>query len=219
LVVFAALLVIRPAWLGEIMAHVPVLRSMRWPFREILQLMFFLHLFLILRPLGGPPPFQRITIFLGIFLFVCPLFFLPAPSFNPMDADRQLLFSGASFRYWEKVKGLLKPGAVIVPVMNPSLGPEARYRTPYSLIGAYDYADLFKITVAAGYTLTVPRDQLYLGIKSDLNNGIYAPDQEAEIARERPNVRFVTLESVQPLRITLSSPDGPIDLTPFVAAP
>jgi hypothetical protein len=87
------------------------------------------------------------------------------------------------------------------------------------LIGAYDYADLFKITAAAGYTLTVPRDQLYLGIKSALNNGIYAPDQEAEIARERPNVRFVTLESVQPLRITLSSPDGPIDLAPFVAEP
>jgi hypothetical protein len=219
LVALAVLLVIRPAWLGEAMAHVPVLRSMRWPFREILQLQFFLHLFLILRPLGGPPPFQRVTIFAGIFLFVCPLFFLPAPSFNPMSLDRHLLFTGASIRYWEKVKTLLKPGEVIVPVMNPNFGPDERYRAPYSLIDAYNYPDLFQVTAAAGYTLTVPRDQLYLQTKSGFNNGIYAPDQEADIARERPNARFITLESVQPLRITLSSPDGPIDLTPFVAQP
>jgi hypothetical protein len=44
MVVLAAFLAIRPAWLGEIMTHVPLLRSMRWPFREILEMQFFLHL-------------------------------------------------------------------------------------------------------------------------------------------------------------------------------
>ena len=34
---------------------------------------------------------------------------------------------------------------------------------------------------------------------------------------ERPDLKFITLESLHPLKITLSSRDGPtIDLTPFV---
>jgi hypothetical protein len=219
LVGVAALMVIRPVWVSEIMLHLPVLRSMRWPFREILQLQFFLHLFLILRPLGGPLLFQRITIITGIFIFVCPLFFLSAPSFNPMEVDRQLLLSGASERYWEKVKGLLAPGEVIVPVMNPNFTMAERYVAPYSLIGAYDHPIVFEVTSATGYSLTVPGDQLYLKAHPAFYSGIYLPDQEADILKERPNVRFVTLESIEPMRITLSSPGGPIDLTPFLAEP
>ncbi len=94
LVGLAALLVVRPAWIGEVMTHVPVLRSLRWAFREILQLQFFLHLFLILRPLGGTLPFQRMMVVLSLSIFICPLFFLGAPSFNPMEVDRHLAFLG-----------------------------------------------------------------------------------------------------------------------------
>jgi hypothetical protein len=50
--------------------------------------------------------------------------------------------------------------------------------------------------------------------------GVFWPNDEDAILRERPNVRFVTLESVSPLRITLSSRAGPsIDLTPFLIGP
>jgi hypothetical protein len=220
LVGLAALMVVRPAWISEIMLHLPVLRSMRWPFREILQLQFFLHLFLILRPLGGPPLFQRVTIIAGIFIFVCPLFFLAAPSFHPMEVDRQLLFSGVSENYWKKVKGLLAPGEVIVPVLNPNLTMAGRYVAPLSLIGACDYPILFQVPSATGYSPTVPRNQLYLHVPPQTNTGIYFPGQEAEILKERPNVRFVTLESIEPLRLTLSSAAGPpLDLTPFLVEP
>ena len=219
LAALAILFVIRPTWLGEIMAQIPVLRSMRWPFREILQLQFFIHLFFILRPLGGPPPFQRVIILLGVFLFACPLFFLPAPSFNLMEADRHLLVSGAAARYWQKVNVFLQPGDVIVPMMNPGFSAQDRYEAPYSLIGAYNYPEFFEVIAATGYTLTVPRDQAYLVTASSLNSGIYAPSQKDDILREHPNVRFITLESVKPLRITLSSPKGPIDLTPLLADP
>ena len=216
----AALLVVRPAWISEIMLHLPVLRSMRWPFREILQLQFFLHLFFILRPLGGPSLFQRVTIITGMVIFVCPLFFLSAPSFNPMEVDRQLLFSGVSEGYWKKVKALLAPGEVIVPVMNPNLTMAERYMAPYSLIGACNYPIYFQVNSGTGYSLTVPRDQLYIHPHPYTNSGIFLPSQEADILKERPNVRFVTLESVDPLRLTLSPPTGPpIELTPFLAEP
>jgi len=219
LAALAVLLVIRPTWLGEAMSHLPVLRSMRWPFREILQLQFFLHLFFVLRPLGGPPPFQRVIICLGVFLFAFPLLFLPAPSFNAMDADRHLVVSGAAARYWDKVKALFQPGEVIVPVMRADLSLQDRYAAPYSLIGAYNYPELFDVIAATGYTLTVPSDQAYLIVPSTSISGVHTPEQEQEILRERPNVRFITLESVTPLRITLSSPKGPVDLAPLLSNP
>jgi hypothetical protein len=220
LVGLAALLVVRPVWISEIMLHLPVLRSMRWPFREILQLQFFLHLFFILRPLGGPPPFQRVTIITGIIIFVCPLFFLPAPSLNARQVDRRFLFSGASEGYWKRVRTLLAPGDVIVPVMNPDLTMAGRFRAPYGLIGAYDFPILFQVASGTGYSLTAPRDQLYIKTPPALDSGIFFPNQEAAVLQERPNVRFVTLESVEPLRLTLSSPSGPpIELTPFLVEP
>ncbi len=217
--VLAVAFVIRPLWLGEILSHLPVLRSMRWPFREILQLQFFLHLFFILRPLGGPPPFQRVIIVLGVALFAFPLLFLPAPSFDVMDADRHLIVSGAASRYWDKVKVFLQPGEVIVPMMNAGLSMQERYEAPYSLIGAYDYPEFFQVIAATGYTVTVPYDQAYLVAPSAWISGIHTPEQEAEILHEHPNVRFITLESVKPLRITLSSPKGPVDVTPLLADP
>jgi hypothetical protein len=52
-----------------------------------------------------------------------------------------------------------------------------------------------------------------------VNIGVFSPDQKEAILRERPNVKFITLESVDPLRITLSSRDGPtVDLTPLIPA-
>jgi hypothetical protein len=220
LVGLALLLIIRPTFASAVMLHLPLLRSMRWPFREILQLQFFLHLFLVLRPLGGQLHFQRIMIFTGIFIFVCPLFFLRAPSFNTMEADRALLFSGVSERYWQKVKALIGPEDVIVPVINPDLTVGARAIAPFSLIGAYDYPILFQVRSGTGYSLTVPRGQLYITLPPAFNSGIFLPSQEAAILQERPNVRFVTLESIRPVRITLSSPVGPaVDLTPLLTEP
>ncbi len=218
LIGLAVLLVIRPAWLGEGMTHIPVLRSMRWPFREILQLQFF---FISSSSSGhweGRRLFSASPFSSALALFVCPLFFFRAVI--QLDGRRPpSRFFRRCDALLDKVKSLLKPGEVIVPVISPSLGMMDRYRAPYSLIGAYNYPALFEVTAATGYTLTVPRDQAYLSTQSALNNGIYAPAQETDILRERPNARFLTLESVTPLRITLSSSNGPIDLTPFLAEP
>ena len=52
MLLFIAVLVCRPIWITEIMLHLPLFRSMRWPFRELVQFQFFLHLFLLVR--SGP---------------------------------------------------------------------------------------------------------------------------------------------------------------------
>jgi hypothetical protein len=47
--------------------------------------------------------------------------------------------------------------------------------------------------------------------------GAYIPEQRDALLRDHPDVKFITLESLKPLKITLSSGTGPaIDLTPFV---
>jgi hypothetical protein len=219
LVAFAALLVIRPLWVSGIMMHLPLLKSMRWPFREILQLQFFLHLFLVLRPPGGSPVFRRVFTLAGIFVFLFPLPFLPAPTFHPMSLDRELLFSGRSDRYWAAVKSQLGPDDVIVPVADPEMIRRNPFDVPFSLLGAYNFPILFKVGSATGYSVTAPRDQLYVSVVPAVNIGLFSAGQEEAISRERPNVKFITLESVHPLRITLSSRDGPtVDLTPLIPA-
>jgi len=219
LVAILTVMVIRPLWISEIMIHLPVLKSMRWPFREILQLQFFLHLFLVLRPLGGTVPFQRKITAISIFIFLFPWLFLPAPTFYGMHMDRQLLFSGRANRYWDRVKTLLGPDDCLVPVADPALINNRNYQLeiPFTLLGAYDFPILFKVKSATGYSIVAPRDQLYLHTAPAINIGIFSPDQKQAILQERPGVRFITLESVEPLRITLSTPNRPpIDLTPYI---
>jgi hypothetical protein len=47
--------------------------------------------------------------------------------------------------------------------------------------------------------------------------GAYRPEQKAALMKESGRFKFITLESMRPLRITFSSRDGPtIDLTPFI---
>jgi hypothetical protein len=88
---------------------------------------------------------------------------------------------------------------------------------PYSLLGTYNYAVLADVINAWGYSPTVPRDQVYTKTYAVYPFGAYLPDQKQSLIAERPDLKFITLESLHPLKITLSSRDGPtIDLTPFV---
>jgi hypothetical protein len=70
---------------------------------------------------------------------------------------------------------------------------------------------------AWGYSPTALRDQAYTKTCAFYPFGAYLPNQKESLLAERPDLKFITLERLQPLRITLSSRDGPtIDLTPFV---
>ena len=61
------------------------------------------------------------------------------------------------------------------------------------------------------------RDQVYTKTYAYYPFGAYRPEQKAALMAEKPGLKFITLESLHPLKITLSSRDGPtIDLTPLV---
>jgi hypothetical protein len=218
LMAFSAILICRPVYITEIMMHLPLFRSMRWPFRELVQFQFFLHLFLLVRPPGLTEPLRRYSAFFGTVLMVIPMVLYPLPpTFNSMNWDRELVLTGGTERYWDQVRPLLKPTDRIAVLIPLDVYEDDRFEEPYSLLGTYNYAVLAGVVNAWGYSPTATRDQLYTKTYAFYPFGAYRPEQKEALMAERPELKFITLESLRPLRITLSSRDGPtIDLTPYV---
>jgi hypothetical protein len=193
---------------------------MRWPFRELVQFQFFFHLFLLVRPPGLHPPARLVAAILGSCVFIIPLLLFPfAPTFNTMTWDRELILTGRYQDYWAKVRPYLKPTDRVAVIIPLELYTDDRFEEPYCLLGTFNYACLDGFINAWGYSPTVPRDQVYTHTYAFYPFGAYHPYQKAALVAEKPDLKFITLESLHPLRITLSSRDGPtIDLTPFVPA-
>ena len=217
MIVLAALLVCRPTFVIALMTHVPILKSMRWPFREFVQFQFFLHLFLLLRRPGYAPLTRwRLALF-STAVYVLPLFTYPLPpTFNSMSWDRRLILSGKDQVYWQHVRPFLKPDDKVAVLIPLDLFKSDRFDIPYSLLGTYNYACVDGILNTSGYSSTTPLKQLYSRV-GYYPFGAYIPEQRAALLREHPDVKFITLEGLQPVKITLSSGTGPaIDLTPFI---
>lgn len=218
MLLFGAVLIIRPTLISEIMLHLPIFRSMRWPFREFVQFQFFLHLYLVVRPPGLSIPAQRLSAGFGacILIFSMGLFRLP-PTLNAMTWDRELILTGGTDRYWDHVRPLLKPDDRIAVLIPMKIYTDDRFEEPYSLLGTYNYAIIAGVVNTWGYSPTATRDQLYTKTYALYPFGAYVPEQKDALMAERPELKFITLESLHPVKITLSSKDGPtIDLTPYI---
>lgn len=217
MILLAGFMVCRPTWVIRTMTHIPLLKSMRWPFRELLQFQFFVHLFLLLRSPGYTPLTRwRIAAFsTAIYVLPAVTYRLP-PTFNSMSWDRRLVLSGKDQIYWAQVRKFLKPGDRVAVLIPRPLFDSDRFDEPYSLLGTYNYACIDGIINASGYSSTTPLKQLYTRI-SYYPFGAFVPEQRHDLLHDHPDVKFITLESLKPLKITLSSGTAPtIDLTPFV---
>ncbi len=221
MMIFGAVLICRPEWITKIMMHLPLFKSMRWPFRELLQFQFFMHLFLLVRTPGFREELRILTARFSALIFVVPLvlYTLP-PTLNAMNWDRELVLTGGVERFWAQVRPLLKPDDRIAVLIPLDLYTDDRFEEPYSVLGTYNYAVLGGVINAWGYSPTVPLDQTYTKTYAYYPYGAYLPGQRAALMAERPDLKFITLESLRPLKITLSWKDGATmqskDLTPYV---
>jgi hypothetical protein len=211
MILFGVFMVCRPLWVTEVMSHLPILRSMRWPFREIVQFQFFIHLFLVVRRPGMTPRTRRLTALFSASLMVLPLFIykLP-PTLNAMNLNREILFSGDFDRYWDRVRPLFKPGDRIAVLIPFDLYVQDRIERPNCLLSTYNFSCMTRVVNVSGYSHTVPADQTCLPIEPYFPNGAYAMGQRDELLRLDPQIKIITLVSLEPLRITLSSRDGPV---------
>jgi hypothetical protein len=219
LIALLALMVIRPIAITEFMAHVPILRSMRWPFREILQLLFFFHLLLVIRPWAGSVVFQNRLACCSFALFALPLLFTKPLSLNSLDEDRAAILSGRGDLFWTEVKAQLRPGDEIATVIDPDVWYKSLGKVPYSLTGTADFPAYFRVVCLSGYSQTTPLDQLAVPVRPYFWFGAYDPTQVPLITQGRPWLRIITVTHFEPLQMTLSpaTPEGvPIDLTPYL---
>jgi hypothetical protein len=220
LIFLAILVVVRPLFVSEILVRLPLLKSMRWPFRELIQFQFFLHLLLVVRVPGFT---RRKRFWLAAFstaIFVVPLLaYRIPPTLNTMRTDRGLVLSGEFDGYWRRVRAFLSPEDRVAVLLPLQLYTDNHYDIPFSLLTAFNYPCLTRIAGAGGYSQTPPEDQLYLKIWTTYPFGAWRPEQKADLLAQRPDLKFITLESLSPLKITLSARTGPtVDLTPFVPA-
>ncbi len=219
LVVLAvAFMVFRPLWVAEIMIRLPIFRSMRWPFRELVQFQFFFHLFLLIRPPSLTVKIQRFNAAFSTAVMVVPMLcYIIAPTLNEMPLGRKMVFSGDLDRYWDQVRPLLQPTDRIAVLIPWEVYANDNYEKPNGLMASFNYAILARVINVNGYSHTAPADQLYTQTIAVFPNGAYEVRQKAALLRERPDLKFITLESLHPVRISLSSAHGAtIDLTPFL---
>ncbi len=146
------------------------------------------------------------------------LYVIP-PTLNEMPLGRKLIFSGEFDRYWDEVRPLLKPTDRIAVMIPYDVYMNDNFEKPNGMMATFNYSMLARVINASGYSHTAPEDQLYTRTVPYYPNGAYDPRQKAALLQERPDLKFITLESLHPVRITLSSGDGAtIDLTPHVPA-
>ncbi len=219
LAAFIMILVIRPDWINRVIQYIPLLKSMRWPFREILQFLFFVHLLLLLRPPLPNVGVRRLVASYSLAMFLLPLPFIRVPSFNALKLDREAVLSGDGDRYWNQVRTLLKPGDQLATVIDWNVWQAHATAIPYTYLGTANFPALYRIPCITGYSTTSPTDQLPLKTLPLFWFGAFAPRQVNDILNERRDLKLIVLENASPLKISLRTPGQPdVDLTRYLPA-
>jgi hypothetical protein len=136
---------------------------------------------------------------------------------NALREDRLVLLSGVADRYWKAVKQQLGPDDAIATVIDPQVWAVSQNHLNYALIGTADFPAYFQVRCISGYSQTAPVKQLAVPIRPYYWFGAYAPGQVPALLQSQPHVRIITVYSFYPLRLSLASPQGPIDLLPMLS--
>lgn len=202
-----ALSIVRPPWLGGLYTHLPLLRSLRWPFREIATLHFFSHtLFLfVFQPVLGSVRRIVAMICAGVGLLAYAAVFLcPAPTFWLFGPDRQLLTSGEADRYWNGLKssGGLSPGTPFIVEADPAiLGPH-RPAVPFVVLGGFSHASLFRVHNLSGFTNAPTASMIAFARKIRAApyfwGGVYNHGAAMRVVAALPGTQRIVLTSIAP---------------------
>jgi hypothetical protein len=203
-VVFAGLLVSRPGWLETVIHLLPFVRSSRWPFREMFLLVFFLHLWMACY-VGSLPKVRLVRLLIpGVVLLVVSLLAFEPDAFLYHRTDRELLFSGTADKHWNRYKAGEVPGAVLIPVVDPTMVSAREKDLPLSLVGANNYPAYFGVRSITGYSSTPPRSALPMGDRYTHSLGYVTPDWALVLRKGIAGpVAESRIESLDPIRVSV----------------
>jgi hypothetical protein len=187
-----------------LLTELPLVRSLRWPFREIAVLNAITHLLAVL---CLTPQLQRVFRLGAVASapLAAAFLFFPAPTFNPLELDREMIVSGKAAAFHQELARIYGHGRRTMISADPRLvlnQPEPE-PLPFAALGSHNYAALSEMVGVAGYSATVPdwawpsddySDPMHWG-------GIYSPQQAEEIIADDPTLLRLTLRSVDPLLV------------------
>jgi hypothetical protein len=214
----AVVLSTRGPFLSGLMSQLPLFKSLRWSFRELLFFLFFVHVWGLWGYARITANLYRPLLFIGI--LIAALFFVPAgpPSLNPLNSDRTFLLNGQAEAFWHDRRAEWKPGTLLIPVANPVEIPGFEQPASYILWGAYNYPSLFRIPSATGYSPTSVRNGLPPGYHPYRWMGLINKKQSAQILREYPQYVIITVENISPITFQWQQKGQP-DRTFIFSAP
>jgi hypothetical protein len=172
--VFLLLIVIalveRPYFLSEGLAHVPIFKSFKWPFRQLMFLHFFITLWIALN-LGRFSLRHAWKLMLpGLLITGLSLHEIGRPSFNDYG-DRRLILSGAAEKFWATVRREIPEDAVLVGLDD--LGLIRGWRYPLCLTGAVNFPAMYQVRMAGGYSFSKPCNTVRTNFRCDPFYSLY----------------------------------------------
>ena len=209
LLLLAAVWTVHPNWLAYLHVHIPLLKSLRWPFRELPIILFAAHVLFVLNvPVlhDLTRPFRLAIFGLGVASFSL-ILLNNAPSLNMLPLDRRLVLSGEADRYWAMLKATSPAPLKIVVGTKGMLIRYANERVPYSVLGAYNFAALFDVIHVSGYSVTVPAPQRFSPMRPSHWSGIFRDDHALKFADQTPGLTLVLLRRVEVIRWTVATPE------------
>lgn len=203
-----ALLVVciaRPVWLERALAALPVLRSLRWPFREVAVLLVLLHWWFLHRwhPARNPGPRRLLWAAAAV-----PLLAWTAggpPTFGLYPLSRRAVFAPQTEDYWRELRPLLGDRPLLAMADPPLQGRRAEM--PLPLLAGPNFSALYDVTYASGYSTTTPL--LHDPVLSHIvfPGGFLVPTRRAaRYLQLRPETNVVLLHSLQPAVWSLHCP-------------
>jgi hypothetical protein len=152
----ALVLVSRPDVVGEVIHHLPVLSSLRWPHKEMFLAVFWLHL-MALRGTQASARLQAVAAGYGVAVWALPLLLAGMPSLNEHALSRALYLSGEARRHWEAVRALNPP--ILAPALEDDVAEDvARYpEIPWILLGSHNFPAWAGVRSWTGYSATLPQ--------------------------------------------------------------
>lgn len=199
----SVLLVARPQWLAEVFQGLPLLRSIRWPFKEMFIVLFFVHVLIAV----GLPPLKRWRAVglgaIGSMVFCGSLLPSGPPTFNPLGSDRSLVFSGAAQAFWKEVGVRIDPTEGYIPVASPDLVFKLKEDFPYVLLGGFNYGALFGVRSQSGYSPTQVKGTGRIPFAPYHWGGIYSDGDQERLRQALPHASILRVVSVSPLKVEL----------------
>jgi hypothetical protein len=149
-------------------------------------------------------------------MFLLPLPFIPAPTFNPLAVDRAAVLSGRADLFWDRVKARLARDDEIITVIPDALWKADAIDIPYSYLGTANFASLFKVRCESGYSASAPMDQVPIKVFPWYWFGAFEDRQRPEILAQMPHLVMIRIENARPLRIVMTKDGTTTDLTPLL---